>query len=375
MPQKNFDLTVVVQPYDYAITRALFNFTTAELFETLPVKSAKRPQLRRLQLIDVELRKGRYPTVDGLAETLEVNSRTVRRDLEFLRSEWNAPIDYCKNRNGWHYTDSAFTLSSQQITRDQLLAIFIAQKSLSQNKSSPFAPLLARAVDVISASIPEMASVVRESAAQTHSFRQTGDSTESIEIFAALTTHLLSSEQIEVGYWAASSNETTTRVIDPWHVASINGNWYLFAWCHMRTEMRMFAVSRIQSVNPTGEIFDRPKNFSIDETIGNGFQMVCETGVEIRDIVIQCDSDVAKYVREKRWHPTQTIKEQPDGSIVMQWRLNSIIEVSRWIQSWGEGVEVLEPIDLRELVYERAQAMATKNAPKKNVRATKRKPR
>ena len=339
------------------------------------MKSAKRPQLRRLQLIDLELRKGRYPTVEGLAGTLEVNPRTIRRDLEFLRSAWNAPIDYCKNRNGWHYTDLAFTIASQQITRDQLLAIFVAQQSLTQNRSTPFAPLLARAVEVLSASLPEIASVVRENADQTHSFRQTSVPSESIEVFAALTEHLLRSEQIEVRYWSASSNETTTRVIDPWHVASINGTWYLFAWCHLRTEMRMFAVSRIQSVKPTGEIFIRPTDFSIDETLGSGFQMVCETDTEIRDIVIQCDAEVAKYVREKRWHPTQTIEEQPDGSIVIRWRLNSIIEVSRWIQSWGEGVEVLEPIDLRELIYERAQAMAMNNAPKKKARATKRKPR
>ncbi len=339
------------------------------------MKSAKRPQLRRLQLIDLELRKGRYPTAEGLAKTLEVNPRTVRRDLEFLRSEWNAPIDYCKNRNGWHYTDLAFTLSSQQITRDQLLAIFVAQQSLSQNRSSPFAPLLARAVDVISASIPEMASVVRESAAQTHSFRQTAVPTESIEIFAALTEHLLRNEQIEVRYWAASSNDTTTRVIDPWHVASINGTWYLFAWCHLRTELRMFAVSRIQLLKPTGDIFDRPTNFSIDETISRGFQMVCESDSGIREIVIRCDTEVAKYVREKRWHSTQTIEGHPDGSIVVRWRLNSIIEVSRWIQSWGEGVEVLEPIDLRELIHERARAMAKNNAPKNSAQTTRRKPR
>ena len=339
------------------------------------MKSAKRPQLRRLQLIDRELRNGRYPTVEGLAGTLEVNPRTVRRDLEFLRSAWNAPIDFCKNRNGWHYTDLSFSLNGQQITRDQMLAIFVAEQSLSQNPNTPLVPMLARAVDVISAALPEFASVVRENADRTHSFRQTSVPSESIEIFSTLTEHLLRCEQIEVCYWTASSNSTTTRVIDPWHVASINGTWYLFAWCHTRAEMRMFAISRIQSLTPTGQVFDRPTNFSIDEAIGDGFQMINESGAEVRDIVIQCDARIAKYVREKRWHATQAIEEQSNGSIVVRWRLSSTIEVSRWIQSWGEGVEVLEPVDLRELVYERAQAMAANNAPKENTRSTKRKPR
>jgi predicted DNA-binding transcriptional regulator YafY len=313
--------------------------------------------------------------VEGLAGKLEVNSRTVRRDLDFLRSQWNAPIDYCKIRNGWHYTDLSFTLASQQLTQDQLLAIFVAQQSMSQNRTSPFAPLLARAVDVLSASIPEIASVVRESAEQTHSFRQTSVPTESLEIFASLTEHLLRCEQMEICYWAASSEIITTRVIDPWHVASINGTWYLFAWCHLRVELRMFAVSRIQSVRSTGSYFDRPTDFSIDATLDGGFQMVCETDAEIREIVIRCDAEVAKYVREKRWHATQQIEEEPEGSIVVRWRLNSIIEVCRWIQSWGEGVEVLEPIELRELVYQRAHAMAKNNTPRKNAQTTKRKPR
>jgi predicted DNA-binding transcriptional regulator YafY len=344
------------------------------------VRSAKRPQLRRLQLIHEELRKDRFPTVERLAQMLEVNPRTIRRDLEFLQLHWNAPAAYCKQRNGWHYTDLSFSLSAQQITRDQLLALFVAQQSLNQNRASPWAPLLARAVDVISASVPEMASVVRADAQQTHSFRQTSVPAESIEIFATLTGHLLRSEQIKIRYWSASSDDTTTRVIDPWHVASINGTWYLFAWCHLRKELRMFAVSRIQSIASTGETFDRPQNFSMDETLGRGFQAVSEPDAEVRDIVIRCDADVAKYVQEKSWHPTQRIDELSNGSIVVRWRLNSIIEVSRWIQSWGEGVEVLEPIDLRELVYARAKAMQRKNAPKKQAPkqhaiTTKRRPR
>jgi predicted DNA-binding transcriptional regulator YafY len=339
------------------------------------VKSAKRPQLRRLQLIDQELRKGRFPTIEGLAETLEVNSRTVRRDIEFLRTAWNAPIGFSRTRNGWHYTDNTFTLSGQQISRDQMLAMFIAEQSLAQNQTSPIAPIHSRAIEALSASAPELASEVRETAEQTHSFRQTTIPLESTEIFATLTRHLLSSEQIEVSYWTASSNQTTIRVIDPWHVASINGTWYLFGWCHLRTELRMFAITRIQSIRSTGELFDRPLDFSIDETIKGGFQMVSEPHAEVRDIVIRCDVDVAKYVREKRWHPTQTIEEHSDGTLVVYWRLNSTIEVSRWIQSWGEGIEVLEPSDLRQLVYERAQAMAMNNAPKNERSATTRKPR
>src|ERR1700679_1630519 len=61
---------------------------------------ATRPLVRRMQAIDLALRAGRWPTDKSLAKELKVDPRTIRRDIEFMRDEQNAPIEYDRGRGG-----------------------------------------------------------------------------------------------------------------------------------------------------------------------------------------------------------------------------------------------------------------------------------
>jgi predicted DNA-binding transcriptional regulator YafY len=329
------------------------------------MKSAKRPQLRRLQLIDHELRRNRYPTASKLAEILEVNLRTVQRDIAFMQSQWNAPIAFSKKHNGWYYASQSFSLPSQQLTKDQLMAMFVAQQSLQQNPSSPLNDSLSRAVEALVGMLPEIASVVRNEAKATHSVHQSSLPFESVQSFAELTKALLEQRSIRIIYRSATRSGETSRIVDPWHVSCINGAWYLFGWCHLRRELRMFSLTRLQEIEVLDESFERPRDFSLTDTLGGAFQVYCEPKGPVHEISLRCNADVSRFIRERCWHPSQTIEEVADGSIVLHLKLKSLIEIARWIQSWGEGIEVIEPETLRDMIYQRAQSMAIRNLPQK----------
>ena len=69
---------------------------------------------------------------------------------------------------------------------------------------------------------------------------------------------------------------------------------------------------------------------------------------------------VARYVREKLWHPTQKTEEHADGSLILTVQVNHFLEVSRWILSFGPECEVFEPGDLREQIMDSlSRALAT----------------
>jgi predicted DNA-binding transcriptional regulator YafY len=329
------------------------------------MKSAKRPQLRRLQLIDLELRRNRYPTASKLAELLEVNLRTVQRDIAFMQSQWNAPIAFSKKHNGWFYASQSFSLPSQQLTKDQLLAMFVAQQSLQQNPSSPLNDSLSRAVDALAGLLPEISSIVRTESKATHSIRQTALPFESAQSFTELTRAILEKHSIRIIYRSVTRSGETSRMVDPWHVSCINGAWYLFGWCHLRRELRMFALTRLQKIEVLDDTFERPREFSLNDTLGGAFQVYCEPNNPIREISLRCNPEVSRFIRERSWHPSQSLEENFDGSIVLHLKLNSFVEVARWIQYWGDGIEVIRPESLREMIYERAQSMAIRNLPQK----------
>ena len=63
-------------------------------------------------------------------------------------------------------------------------------------------------------------------------------------------------------------------------------------------------------------------------------------------------AEAARWVRERQWHPTQRLRERPDGGVEVTLRLTHLAEVKRWALSYGSACEVLEPAELREMIRE-----------------------
>jgi predicted DNA-binding transcriptional regulator YafY len=90
---------------------------------------SSRPPLARLATID---RAGHWPNACTLARELEVNPRTIQRDIEFLRYRLHAPVVFDAVRNGYHYTDPDFQLSFIRLTEGELAALFLGERLLQE---------------------------------------------------------------------------------------------------------------------------------------------------------------------------------------------------------------------------------------------------
>ena len=64
---------------------------------------------------------------------------------------------------------------------------------------------------------------------------------------------------------------------------------------------------------------------------------------------------VADYIREKKWHESQELRELPDGGVELRMKLSSLAEVERWILGWAGNARVLKPPELAETVKQSAQ--------------------
>ena len=59
---------------------------------------------------------------------------------------------------------------------------------------------------------------------------------------------------------------------------------------------------------------------------------------------------VADYVREKKWHESQQLRELKGGEVELSLKLSSLMEIQRWVLSWGGDVVVSKPKELIESV-------------------------
>jgi predicted DNA-binding transcriptional regulator YafY len=315
----------------------------------IPMNIASRPPLRRLLILDRLLRANRYPNARSAARELEVNPRTVHRDLEFLRDSWGAPLEFCHKHNGYYYRDAAFALPLQTLTEGELFALFLAERVLHDYRATPYARDLAAAFRKLTAALPEAVTIDLAHWDQVHSFRRSSADLEEAACFHQLAAAVRRGRQLELVYWTASRDDTTRRVVDPYHLLAMDGHWYLVAYCHLREEVRMFAPARVRAVKETGGVFERPADFRIADYLDTTFRVVRGHGPPCR-VVLRFAPAAARYVREKLWHSSQRLQDQPDGSLLLTLVVSHLLEVKRWVLSYGFDCEVLEPPQLRSEV-------------------------
>jgi predicted DNA-binding transcriptional regulator YafY len=116
---------------------------------------ATRPPMRRMTAIDYALRANKWPTDKIPAKDLEVDPRTIRRDIEFMRSQYHAPIGFDLVHRGHIYTVQTFRLSFPQLSPGDLLALFLAERMMRQLRGTPFEPGLRQAIVKLAEMLPD----------------------------------------------------------------------------------------------------------------------------------------------------------------------------------------------------------------------------
>jgi predicted DNA-binding transcriptional regulator YafY len=315
-----------------------------------------RPPLERMMRIHQEIASGSHPNATSLARAMEVSTKSIQRDVEFMRDRMNLPLAYDPGRHGYHYTEAVSSFPTLQITEGELVALLIAEKALEQYRGTNFEKPLVSALKKMAAQLPDTVSFNIAEWDQTISFRTSAEPILNLEIFDALAKATAARQQLRFDYRKPGQAKPEPRVVDPYHLANINGEWFLFAYDHARKDIRTFVPARMSEVEMTGKTFPRPAKFSLEKRLHASFGV--ESGQGEFNVVLRFDEFGAGYIREKRWHASQELRELKGGGAELRMKLSSLAEVQRWVLSWGGHAQVMAPKELAEGVREAAEKMA-----------------
>ena len=299
------------------------------------------------------LQSGSYPNATTLARQLEVCTKSIQRDLAFMRDRLGLPIQYDSRRFGYWYTEAVKAFPALQITEGELFALVVAERALQQYRGTSFEKPLLSALQKMEQSLPETISLSLTDVEQTISFRTSTEPILDLKVFDTLAKATTARQQLELTYRKPGQPQAERRVVDPYHLANINGEWFLFAFDHLRNDLRTFVPARIKAIRPTGKTFARRKRFSLEERLRGSFGV--HSGHGEFEVVIRFDRRVADFVREKRWHESQQLRELKGGVVELHLKLSSLAEVRRWVLSWGGDAVVVRPAELVRLVRQEAR--------------------
>ena len=293
-----------------------------------------------------------------LGEQLEVSTKTIQRDIDFMRDQMGLPIDYDPAGHGYHYTRKVVQFPTMKISEGELVALSVARKALAQYRGTNYEKPLRDAFEKLTAGLRDQIHFAwNEELERSISFRAAGQSIGDLSIFETTSQTILKSEELEFGYRKLGSESDEIRVVQPLHLSCIDNQWYLFAADKARDgQVRTFALTRMNRPRSTGEHFERAAKFSLDEHLAGSFGVFSSTAPD--DVRLRFDAFAGRLIRERTWHASQRIDLLEDGGLDLSMHVGVSPEVERWILGWGEHVEVLSPLSLRENIAGTARRMA-----------------
>ncbi len=321
-----------------------------------------RVPMHRMVHIHRRIQEGRRVNCTALASELEVDRKTILRDIRCMRDDLDLPIVYDEHQHTYYYEHDVGELPVFDLSEGELLALFVAEKALAPLEGTPFARKVGSGLQKLSAALGDAVSLTWSELDEGMTFRQTAVAHADAEVFERLTRAVRREKEVRFEYRKLGATHYSRRTVHPYHVANVDGQWYLFAHDVDRDALRKFVLTRMRKVEVLRSGFRKPADFSVIDQLKDSFGIFSSSGKRLK-VRIRFDVFAAQLIRERSWHESQRIKELDDGEIEMSMTLGSLEEVERWVLSWGRHAEVQGPRKLRERVRKAAAAILENHGP------------
>lgn len=313
--------------------------------------------LERFVWFDNEARRERFPNASTLAVHSEISTKTAQRSIDYFRDRLQAPLEYEVSRKGYYYTDPTFQLPVIRISEEELLALLISRKLITEASAGSLGDELGsvsrRLSSLLSANLPG-----RARPEDAFSFRWKNISPTDPLIFKTVTSALLQGKLLTFCYYSPTATDCTMRTVEPHHMVNYMGNWHLISFCHLRTEWRDFVLGRMTLCTVDGEAFQIRDKEEWQPFLQNTFGIFQNR--ESFNVVLRFTPDRSRWIKGEVWHEGQSEEFHEDGSLIRTIPASHEAEIMMEILKHGSQVEVLEPVWLRDKVVKELQMSVKK---------------
>ncbi|MBI3583126.1 MAG: WYL domain-containing protein, partial [Nitrospinae bacterium] len=267
-------------------------------------------------------------------------------------------ITFDKRINSYIFTDSDFTLRDLDLNNDELTALLIG-KQIAHRMGKPFEKayqsLLKKAHKDTGIKTGEGLKKIEDKQQFFIDIDPMEGFDEIEKQYNAVSKAMEKKVEIEIGYKAMKNEKETKRTIAPYGLIFEYGLWYVIGYCNLRKGIRVFALDCIKDFKLTDKYYSIPDDFRLEEHFKPGWHMI-RYGKPV-EVVLKFGKEYARWIKRKKWHPTQAIEEKGDGIIIFKVTVEGTRELKWWIYHWIPYVEILSPPELRKEVMEEMRGM------------------
>lgn len=317
-----------------------------------------RPLWRRLQTIHHEIKEGRLPNTSSLAKLLSVSSKTVQRDIDYLRDELEAPIAFDREGNGYRYSRSDYVLPFLPVDGNDLFSIGVAAQVFALFGGTPLARDLKACYERLARLMPPAVrlrpEIVMEKLALRAPFRPVRE-----ETWQAASEAMQRGVALSIRYHRPGGPPEDPRTVRPYGFVLAGRDWMMLAEDQGDGVVKTFYLARVESATLTQLRYAIPKSFDANVFFRDTFGLFVGGGRPFR-FRVRFSREVSDEIREQHWHPDQKIETTREGEVILELPARSIQEARRFVLTYGTDAEALSPPELLEDLSAQASGLARK---------------
>jgi predicted DNA-binding transcriptional regulator YafY len=284
--------------------------------------------------------------VSEIARLTGMTPRTVYRDIRALEDELGVPV--FQAGRGRYGIEHKFFLPPLRLSVPEAIVLFLASRLIAR-WSDQYDAAVMSAFTKLADLLPQP--IALHVAATMLAIGEHDPNEPFIRSFSTVARGWAEGRVVEMVYDPGTGQQKRTRVqtyfLEP--DAALRSV-YLIGHDELAGAMRTYKVERIQSATLTLDRYEIPADFDPDQWLAHSWGIWSSDTTPTFRVRLRFDASVAHRVREAVWHRSQELSDLPDGGVELAVTVAGIVEIRPWILSWGDGVEVLEPPELREAV-------------------------
>ena len=308
--------------------------------------------MERLHRIKYMIQQRKCVPREDFLEELEISPATFKRDLEYLRSRLNASIVYDRFLGGYKFENpnqvDKIEMPGLWFSEKEATALVLMQHLLSSlDQGGLIGPHIEPLTAIIDGILGQSETTAKELRKRIKVVGM-GSRKNSIENFSEIGAALLKRNRLDISYYSKGKDELTEREISPQRLIYYRENWYLDAYCHMRNDLRSFAVDGIRKAALSNKKAEEISDKQCQEHFAQSYGIF--SGKATQRAKLRFTPEHARWVAGEHWHGQQVGSFDKEGHYNLEFDYNQDPELLMDILKHGSGVEVLGPVSLKNRV-------------------------
>lgn len=295
-------------------------------------------KIDRLISIIMILNNKERVTAKELSKKFDVSIKTIQRDIETIEMA-GIPIVSYKGHEGGYEIIEGYRVNKASMTKNEVALLKNLLDGINETYRNKDVLSLINKLEIIDSNSSESNRFIID-------FSRWGNSSELTDKINIIDNAISQNRCIEFEY-NNSNGESSNRKIEPYKIIFKALNWYVYGYCTLKNDMRVFKLTRVKNL----EILEEKFEFK-DIDIGNLFK---DPELETIDVILRVAKEIKIILEDSL--PSYEIIEEGNSFVTIKTSLPYNNWVDGMILGFGDKIEVLEPKFLREKLIGKIKGM------------------